>query len=594
MKKALAIMLSIIMLISMMPATVFAGNDNPAGNNGPADVDWAFIRFYYDGDGQSSDIGTVYENQTAYNDAVPGATYDAASNTLTIDNYRHPENALSVNMMGNDFRLNVVGECELAGITVWGDGWGGSITITGNGTLTVNENRTIPNAIILNAEYVEASLTVDSDVTLNLYGDEGVFASYMNMLESPDDVVKALGGRETFALDGAPFYYQNSQYIHTYEITDSQTEGYKGYAAVKQDDPDTYYGVSVWTDSYGGKSYHVARYIYSEAYGVYLQDPSFNEEYGNDWGEVSFTEQEFENLGFSMTVTGKELSSVFFFDDSNAHSGPRLINANDPDGIYMLDHNGYSYSDQNDPATYTFKGTIYKLINGEYGFEMDDSFTPITIGQNDYEALPNGFTPVMDNKYQTLYLKGVVNEISGNKHVDAQGNEYIVYNYWTSGQSHEYVYAISEVPELPGCYIATYVEDIAGVENHGYSEVTVPEDTGTYEFTTDVTEFSFTADYDWDEEHIIHFKDATVIDSDTVVFGDGNDAITLDIVNAQLDENGNILTYRGNELYNIEFVLSRNFNSENMNVYVLALDGYRGEMFINDGNTASFRSNDEN
>ncbi|MDO4847350.1 MAG: leucine-rich repeat protein [Clostridiaceae bacterium] len=593
MKKALAIMLSIIMLISMMPATVFAGNDNPAGNNGPADVDWAFIRFYYDGDDQATDIGTVYENQTAYNNAVPGATYDAASNTLTIDNYRHPENALSVNMMGNDFRLNIVGECELSTVIVWGDGWGGSITVTGDGALTVNEYRNAPHAIQLNAEYVEASLTVDADVTLNLYGDEGVFSSYTNMFESPEDVVKALGGRDSFELNGAPFYYQNSQYIKAFEITDSQTDGYKGNAAVKQDDPDAYYGVSIWTGSSGQKTYHVSKYIYSQTYGIYLKDTAFDEQYGNDWGEVEFTKSEFDSLGFSMTVTGKELSSIFFFD-SNAHSGPQLINANDPDGIYMLDHNGYSYSDRNDPATYTFKGTIYKLINGEYGYEKDTGFTPITIGQNDYEALPTGFTPVMDDEYQDLYLTGTVNEISGNLHVDSQDNEYIVYNNWNNGQSHEYVYAISEVPEIPGCYVATYVEDIAGVENHGYSEVTVPEDTGTYEFTTDVTEFSFTADYDWDEEHIIHFKDATVIDSDTVIFGEGNDAITLDIVNAQLDENGNILTYRGNELYNIEFVLSGNFDSDSMSLYVLALDGYRGEMFINDGNTASFRSNDEN
>jgi hypothetical protein len=100
-------------------------------------------------------------------------------------------------------------------------------------------------------------------------------------------------------------------------ITDAEADGYKGYAAVKADDPDTYYGVSIWTSSYGEKEYHVSRYVYSEEYGVYFKDAAFDEEYANEYDEVNFTKEEFEELGFSMTVTGKKLSTIFFFDKTS-------------------------------------------------------------------------------------------------------------------------------------------------------------------------------------------------------------------------------------------------------------------------------------
>jgi|GEM_PF-1510592 len=92
---------------------------------------------------------------------------------------------------------------------------------------------------------------------------------------------------------------------------------------------------------------------------------------------------------------------------------------------------------------------------------------------------------------------------------------------------------------------------------------------------------------DWEEPHTIHFKDATVVDSDTVVFGEGNDAITMNIYNAEITD-GVIHTDWASEVYGIQFELSSNFDSSTMKVYALALDGYTGELFIDGNNTASF------
>ncbi|MDO4846510.1 MAG: S-layer homology domain-containing protein [Clostridiaceae bacterium] len=492
MKKTLAIILTVVMLLGLVPMSAFAKE----AHNGPATDAFAYISVFYADEGEP-DAGpykqVMITKSTQDVQIVNGVSYNKASNTLTLNNYKNKKAGISVNMMGDDFTINVVGECEIAMIWAWGDGWGGSVTVTGTGTLTVNELGTCRAAVVLNAEHTASNFTVDSGVTVTLYGEEGVFVSSSNLIDDVDDIVTAVSGQELFDIDVEPFVYQNSQLLTVNVITDAEADGYKGNAAVKADDPDTYYGVSIWTNSYGEKEYHVSRYVYSEEYGVYFKDAAFDEEYANEYDEVNFTKEEFEELGFSMTVTGKELSTIFFFDD-DAHSGPQLINSADPDGIYMLDHNELSYSDKNDASTYKFKGTIYKLIEGKHGYEADTSFTPIVIGETDYEKLPDGFTAVLDEEYEELYLKGEFEEVSGSLYTKGTENQYVIYNLWSDDVSHHYVYAIEEVSDVPGAYVATLVEDIDDVDNSEYTLVTVPEETDMFTFTTETTEFTFTGD----------------------------------------------------------------------------------------------------
>ncbi len=494
MRKTLAIFLAAVMLLGLVPMSAFAAK----ANNGPATDAFAFISVFYADEGEP-DAGpykqVMITKSTQDVQIVNGVSYNKASNTLTLNNYKNKKAGISVNMMGDDFTINVVGECEIAMIWAWGDGWGGSVTVTGTGTLTVNELGACTAAVVLNAEHTASTFTVDSGVTVTLYGEEGVFASEGNLIDDASKVVTAVSGQKLFDIDVEPFVYQNSKYLTVNVITDAEADSKRGNAAVKADDPDTYYGVSIWTDSYGEKEYHVSRYVYSDDYGVYFEDPYFVQENANEYGEVNFTKEEFEELGFSMTVTGKELSSIFFFDDNGAYSGPQLINSADPDGIYMLDHNGYSYGDKDDASTYTFKGTIYKLIEGEHGFEADTSFDPIVIGTTDYEKLPDGFTAVLDDEYEELYLKGEFEEVSGSLYTKGTENQYVIYNLWSDGVQHHYVYAIEEVSDVPGAYVATtLVDDIDDVDNSEYTLVTVPEETDMFTFTTETTEFTFTGD----------------------------------------------------------------------------------------------------
>ena len=55
---------------------------------------------------------------------------------------------LATNEMGDDLKLHLVGDNHIAELVVWGFGWGGNLEITGDGSLTINENKTSQTAAI--------------------------------------------------------------------------------------------------------------------------------------------------------------------------------------------------------------------------------------------------------------------------------------------------------------------------------------------------------------------------------------------------------------------------------------------------------------
>ena len=70
--------------------------------------------------------------------------------------------------MGNGFKLKLVGDNNLKGIVVWGFMYGGSLTVTGDGTLTI-EHRDVPG-IRLECENSDSCLMIDKDVRLVVEG----------------------------------------------------------------------------------------------------------------------------------------------------------------------------------------------------------------------------------------------------------------------------------------------------------------------------------------------------------------------------------------------------------------------------------------
>ncbi len=133
-----------------------------------------YVRFSDDSEDRYLVIGTALDGSEIdtswYPDEVEGAVYDEETNTLTLTDCIAP--ILNVNLMGNGFTIRLVGDNRLDRIQIWGFQYGGSVTITGNGSLTVNRDETYPVGILLNAEYSETCLMIDSGVIVDVYGSE--------------------------------------------------------------------------------------------------------------------------------------------------------------------------------------------------------------------------------------------------------------------------------------------------------------------------------------------------------------------------------------------------------------------------------------
>lgn len=103
---AVALAASLMMVPSMIPVQA---------SNGPCmEGEFAFANI------QLNDTVVFSTNEK---NTVDGASYDQASNTLTLTNYDHPDVALYTNMMGDDFKLNLVGSNKLQNLGIWHGGW---------------------------------------------------------------------------------------------------------------------------------------------------------------------------------------------------------------------------------------------------------------------------------------------------------------------------------------------------------------------------------------------------------------------------------------------------------------------------------------
>ena len=165
-RKLLAGLLTLCMAVGMaVPA--FAENGPSSG-----DMSAAWVQLY-DSSVEEPDGSVLYSNGGEA-DTVEGAVYDKATNTITLTNYNHPEMTLATNEMGDDLKLHLVGDNHIAELVVWGFGWGGNLEITGDGSLTINENKTSQIAAIrFMAEGTQGLLKVGSNASVTAYKSAG-------------------------------------------------------------------------------------------------------------------------------------------------------------------------------------------------------------------------------------------------------------------------------------------------------------------------------------------------------------------------------------------------------------------------------------
>ncbi|MBO4338634.1 MAG: hypothetical protein J5877_01780 [Clostridia bacterium] len=353
-KKVLAVLLVLVMVLGVLPLTAFAGN-------GPIDGG-GYIGFMlppYNYDPEIPYMAIVHEGGVDV-DPVEGATYDLATNTLTLSDYNMPY-SLGISSMGDDFKIELVGENSLDNISISdSQGNGCSVTFTGEGSLTVNENRNADFAISVNAcGLSRPTVTFDENVNVTLYALDGTSGGVACVEKALDSDANP---------EPPVFVFANGQQVNVQKndtlIFDGEIEG---YIIRKMDGSSRWFGkqISNPNDPDG-------IYTYSE-YGHY--DPELGEH------------GEYVAEGYQVERIKEIIEGVYEYDyDYNGEkfeTEDALLTAYPPVIAMVTDENPATLNNRLTIATHTSAARIYKDSDDNY-FAYSHSWNPDTEEWGDY------------------------------------------------------------------------------------------------------------------------------------------------------------------------------------------------------------------
>ncbi|MBQ7688386.1 MAG: hypothetical protein IJT27_04120, partial [Clostridia bacterium] len=234
--------------------------------------------------------GTVTEQE--------GAVYDLATNTLTLTDFNKGNYKLRINLMGDDFTLCVKGTCRLSRIEVAGGGvmqpkWGDNLRITGDGTLSVNPNKTFESGVYFNSQEEEKTVfIVDPQVNFTVSGSRTAIEVY------------AATGTFTMKSGDKEIAITKKEAVRNLGVS---LEGYSN-PGTKQicrcrnaADPEGIYHLVEGVYGDGHSEFFVERYFYVAKHDLYLEDYQWGIEHSGDGStEVKFNTMEEANAaGFS-------------------------------------------------------------------------------------------------------------------------------------------------------------------------------------------------------------------------------------------------------------------------------------------------------
>ena len=136
--------------------------------NGPSNIGELNVADYY--------VEDDYHSHYLYNpggseplNPIEGTSYDIETNTLTLNNVKGPYE-IAIALMGEDFKINVVGYNEIRNIFSYAnDDYITNVNIIGDGTLVINKNKTDNDRPIA---IESGSLIVGENVNLSMYAPE--------------------------------------------------------------------------------------------------------------------------------------------------------------------------------------------------------------------------------------------------------------------------------------------------------------------------------------------------------------------------------------------------------------------------------------
>lgn len=428
MKKLLAIILSTVMAFSL-PLTALADN-GPMGSisvgNGEG-INLSYISLIeFDENGSVLDKEFAFYEQNAY-DSINGVSYNKASNTLSLNNFNSTD-VIETNVMGDDFKINVTGSCSVGQIRIWGDHYGGSLTIDGNGTLTVNQSKRYDNAIVLYAEESNSALSFGENVNVNLYAKAD--AVYIDATSKADtaSVIKFGNGQSADVTKENYVEYQN-EYVDIMTLSNSDVTFCGGEKAVCTSDPGGIYTISKgYKDENPDETYYrVNKYFYVAPFDAYTEDYGFG-----DFGSIEMTEEEFKNqTEFSVVMKEADYpQELEYYEKDNLEAeypycAYKITNPEDPNGIY-----GYTeYYMTDSEGNITEEGVnIYRFVlaDGTDKYIIDESFEQLTLTNEEFANSDYSIVYAMES--ERLEWQGCINKNSCAVYKDKSSNKYAV-NY---------------------------------------------------------------------------------------------------------------------------------------------------------------------
>lgn len=398
--KAAAIALTTVMALSA--AVVFTVPKAEAAN-GPCDEgDWAYA---YIAVGNSETKDNIFSSQGS--NAIDGVSYDKASNTLTLNQYKNADNYIATNMMGDDFKIRLIGENEISSIVAYGDAWGGSVTICGDGSLTVNPKKQEDYGVRLYAEGTASVLSVENTCNVTIYAGQAGKVLYTTG-NLTDKVIKDNG-----TLQETPQY----QISHPLDIA-------RIYAKYYAYDPST--TNVVYTN--GDSSYYTLTYSLNEndeitAYNLYQLTKK--EALGDIYYAVKIGSYDTMPEGYTQTVLDTDIS---YYDAAWGSGGTSnlVINTATNEKYAMV----YDYDSETGSSVYRICALNDFLGMDEQGRDevwLVDYDNPVSVipaasmGQD--EQLPDGFKYDGEEQENVFNIEVSADKLTFTAKTDASDNE---------------------------------------------------------------------------------------------------------------------------------------------------------------------------
>ena len=398
--KAAAIALTTVMALSA--AVVFTVPKAEAAN-GPCDEgDWAYA---YIAVGNSETKDNIFSSQGS--NAIDGVSYDKASNTLTLNQYKNADNYIATNMMGDDFKIRLIGENEISSIVAYGDAWGGSVTICGDGSLTVNPKKQEDYGVRLYAEGTASVLSVENTCNVTIYAGQAGKVLYTTG-NLTNKVIKDNG-----TLQETPQY----QISHPLDIA-------RIYAKYYAYDPST--TNVVYTN--GDSSYYTLTYSLNEndeitAYNLYQLTKK--EALGDIYYAVKIGSYDTMPEGYTQTVLDTDIS---YYDAAWGSGGTSnlVINTATNEKYAMV----YDYDSETGSSVYRICALRDFLGMDEQGRDevwLVDYDNPVSVipaasmGQD--EQLPDGFKYDGEEQENVFNIEVSADKLTFTAKTDAGDNE---------------------------------------------------------------------------------------------------------------------------------------------------------------------------